>query len=111
MLKSWQKRVFQLIFLILLIIPISFPRVLAQEVTSTNIHDSSSPNIEKIYSIETTRTVPSTEENRKVTPSNEDQATPKAQSSRANSSRPSDPYEKYYDAIQKFNEELYGEKG
>ena len=111
MFRSWRKRAFLLIAITLLITSISFNSVLAQEVPSTNTNNSSSPNIEKIYPIERTRAVPSTEDNRKVTPSNEGQATPKAKSSRDNSSRPSDPYEKYYDAIKKFNEELYGEKG
>ena len=111
MLKSWKKRALQLIFLTLLITQISFNSVLAQEVPSNNTNNSSSPNIENINPIERTDTVPSTEDNRKVAPSNELQVTPKAKSSRAKSSRPKDPYEKYYDAIQKFDEELYGEKG
>ncbi len=111
MLKSWKKRALQLIFLTLLITQISFNSVLAQEVPSTNTNNSSSPNIENIKPIEKTGTESSTEDNRKVAPSDEQQVTPKAESSRANSSRPSDPYEKYYDAIKKFNEELYGEKG
>ena len=111
MLKIWKKRAFLLIILTLLISQISFNSVLAQEAPSTNTNNSSSSNIEKINSIERTPIVPSTEDNRKVAPSKERQATPKAKSSRAQSSRPSDPYEKYYDAIKKFNEELYGAKG
>ena len=111
MFTSWRKRAFQLIILTLLITQINFNSVLAQEVPSTNTNNSSSPNIENINPIEKTPTAPSTEDNRKVAPSKEFQATPKARSSRAQSSRPSDPYEKYYDAIKKFNEELYGEKG
>lgn len=111
MFRSWSKKAFLLIAITLLITQISFNSVLAQEVPSTNTKNSSSPNIEKINPIERTPTVPTTEDNRKVTPTNEGQAIPKAQSSRANSSRPSDPYEKYYDAIKKFNDELYGEKG
>ncbi len=111
MFRSCRKRAFLLIAITLLVTQISFNSVLAIEVPSTNTNNSSSPNIENINPSEKTRTVPSTEDNRKVAPSNEDQVAPKAKSSSANSSGPSDPYEKYYDAIQKFNDELYGEKG
>lgn len=111
MFRSWRKRAFLLMAITLLITQISFNSVLAQEVPSTDTKNSLSPNIENINSRERTHTVPSTGDNRKVIPSSEGQATPKAESSRANLSRPSDPYKKYYDAIKKFNEELYGERG
>ncbi len=111
MLKSWKKIAFQLIILIVLIMQISLNSVLAEEVSSTNSNNSSLPNTENSNSIERIRTIPKTEDNSRVTPTKERQVTPNAKSSRAKSSRPIDPYEKYYDAIQKFDAEFYGEDG
>ena len=111
MLGSWRKRAFQIIVLILLLTQISVTRVLAQELQSANTDNSSSANIENINLRERTPATPVMEDNRRVTPNNERQVTPQARSSRTNSSRPNDPYEKYYDAIKKFNDELYGERG
>ncbi|MDJ0900774.1 MAG: hypothetical protein QNJ55_18380 [Xenococcus sp. MO_188.B8] len=111
MLKLWKKRAFLLIIVTLLISQISFNSVLAEEVISSNTNNFSSSNIENINPKAETQIVPSTEDKKEVVPSKESQVTPKVESFSVNSSRPSDPYEKYFDAIKKFNEELYGENG
>ena len=110
MLKSISKKALQLMILILLIIQISFNSVLAQELPSSNVTNSQSPNLEQTNQLE----IPSnslTEEKRIVPSNNERQPDSRVSSSRADSSQPSDPYEKYYDAIKNFNDELYGEQG
>ena len=110
MFRSLSKKALQLIVLTLLIINISFNSVLAQELPSSNVTKSQSPNLEQTNRVE----IPinsSTEDKRIVTPSNERQPDSSVSSSRADSSQPRDPYEKYYDAIKKFNDELYGEQG
>ena len=108
MLKLWKKRAFLLILLTLLISLISFNSVSAQEITSPNTTNFSSPNIENINPSVRTQTA---EDNSEVAPSNENQLTPNETSSRVNQNRPEDPYAKYFDAIKKFNEKLYGENG
>ena len=111
MFRSWSKQALQLIVVILLVIQISVNSVLAQEVASPNAAKSISPNLENTNRVEMPINSSSTEENIRVAPSNERQQNATVSSSRADSSRPKDPYEQYYDAIKSFNEELYGEQG
>ncbi len=110
MFRSLSKKALQLIVLTLLIINISFNSVLAQELPSSNVTKSQSPNLEQTNRLEIPITS-STEDKRIVIPNNERQPDSRVSSSSADSSQPQDPYEKYYDAIKKFNDELYGEQG
>ena len=110
MFRSLSKKALQLIVLTLLIINISFNSVLAKELPSSNVTKSPSPNLEQTNQLEIPITS-STEDKRIVTPNNERQPDSRVSSSRADASQPQDPYEKYYDAIKKFNDELYGEQG
>ena len=110
MFRSLRKKALQLIVLTLLIVQISFNSVLAQELPSPDVNNTQFPKLEQ-----TNRgTMPidsSTKENRNITPRNERQSDSTISSSRADASQPKDPYEKYYDAIKNFNDELYGEQG
>ncbi len=111
MFRSWSKKALQLIILALIIIQLSFNSVLAQEISSPNANTSPSSNVDNTSRVEKPFSTSSTEDNRKVAPSNKRQPSSRESSVRKNSSRPQDPYEKYYDAIKKFNDELYGEQG
>ena len=110
MFRSLSKKALQLIVLTLLIINISFNSMLAQELPSSNLTKSQFPNLEQTNQLETP-TNSSIKDKKVVTPSNERQSDSRVSSSRADSSQPKDPYEQYYDAIKKFNEEVYGEEG
>ena len=110
MFRSLSKKALQLIVIILSIVQIGVSGVLAQELPSSQVTDSQSPNLEKTNRVEMPINS-STKEQRIVTPRNEAQPDSRVPSSRADSSQPRDPYEKYYDAIKKFNDELYGEQG
>ncbi len=111
MFRFWIKKVLQLIILSLIIIQLSFNSVLAQEVLAPNAKTSPSPNLENTNRVEKPLSTSTNEDNRRVAPSNKSQPSSRDLSIRKNSSRPQDPYEKYYDAIKKFNDELYGEQG
>ena len=110
MFRSLSKKALQLIIFTLIIIQIGVNTVLAQELSSPNVTNSQSPQLEQTEGVKIP-TTPSTDEKRIVTPRNERQLDSTVSSSRADASQPRDPYEKYYDAIKKFNDELYGEQG
>ena len=48
---------------------------------------------------------------RKVTPQNQKEQTPTVFTRQAKGDRPQDPYEDFYDSIEKFNQEVYGDNG
>ncbi|MDJ0706391.1 MAG: hypothetical protein QNJ46_24235 [Leptolyngbyaceae cyanobacterium MO_188.B28] len=110
MLKSAFLKILRSIVLVLLLFNIAVGGAFAQERQPQNANSPQPSEIRGGTEAQPVRSDP--RRNREtVSPSpnrSQERATP---SRRSNGERPKDPYEDYYDAMKKFNEEVYGKGG
>ncbi|NET37253.1 MAG: hypothetical protein F6K19_35380 [Cyanothece sp. SIO1E1] len=107
MLKSVFLKALRLVVLGLLLFNIAVSGAFAQAAQSQNTGSPQPPEAGSSSEVQPTR-AERIQDRERITPSrnrSQQEATP---SRRAEEARPKDPYEDYYDAMKKFNEEVYG---
>ena len=104
MLRSFFLKALLFTALILLLVNVTVGPALAQQVNQGLNTSSSTQKLER------NRTRPTADRDESTTRNNRRQE-PATSVRSSNDSRPQDPYEPYYDAMKKFNEEVYGKKG
>ena len=110
MLKSIFLNILRSIVLVLLLFNMAVGGAFAQGGQPQNASSpqpSESRGASGVQPIRTERT----QNRERVTPSPSRSQERAAPSRRADGGRPKDPYEDYYDAMKKFNEEVYGKRG
>ena len=111
MFKLFCLKALRLVVLTLILVHIALGSALAQGIQSPKeASPSSAEMINKPEEILPARPKPTANERTTNTPSTKvpEKVSPTRTS---NTARPEDPYSKYYDAIKKFDEELYGKGG
>ncbi|MGB3294626.1 MAG: hypothetical protein WBB01_16710 [Phormidesmis sp.] len=126
MFKPFFLKALMLIALSLLLINMTAERAIAQPLLQINAEPltgsiaqqdiiPATPRPELAPAIEPANNRPSGQKDKSVDPRSikpqQRQAQPSTTPIRTNRNRPQDPYEDYYDAIQQFNQEVYGEEG
>ncbi len=97
------------IFVSILLVPLS---AMAQEIPSSIVAQNTAEDGKNLSSDVSAPSVPKATEPPNAQTSPTPQVTPTASTQRSDKPRgPEDPYEDYYEAYRKFNDEVYGEKG